>query len=61
MRSDGKLDAKWMEAPLKPEFTMNDRRRNPSQVYVPGESMEEHHAIEEGNGVIERESDRTSK
>ena len=52
MRSDGNSDEKRMDVPLKAEFTMNDRLRNPSGVYVPGESVEEHYAIEEGNGVI---------
>ncbi|PFA68335.1 hypothetical protein CN378_06985 [Bacillus sp. AFS015802] len=52
MRSGEKSNDKRIEVPLKPEFTMNDRLRNPSGVYVPGESVEEHHAVEEGNGVI---------
>ncbi|KPL60564.1 hypothetical protein [Rossellomorea vietnamensis] len=52
MDRDKKSEKMRMDTPLNPEFTMNDRLRNPSQVYVPGESLEEHHAVEEGNGVI---------
>ncbi|MCA0150056.1 MULTISPECIES: hypothetical protein [Rossellomorea] len=52
MSNDKKSEDVLMDTPLNPEFTMNDRRRDPSQVYVPGESLEEHHAVEEGNGVI---------
>ncbi|BCB02367.1 hypothetical protein [Bacillus sp. KH172YL63] len=38
-----------MDTPLNPTFTMNGRIRDTSQVYVPGESLDEHSAVEESN------------
>ncbi|WRP07065.1 hypothetical protein U9J35_02555 [Rossellomorea aquimaris] len=52
MRDHKKPEDLRMDTPLNPEFTLNNEVRNTSQVYVPGESVEEHHAIEEGNGFI---------
>ncbi|TMU84929.1 hypothetical protein FGG79_13565 [Bacillus sp. BHET2] len=52
MGSHKKLEELSMDTPLNPEFTMNGRLRNPSQVYVPGESIDEQHANEESNEFI---------
>ncbi|MCA1064185.1 hypothetical protein QTG56_03070 [Rossellomorea sp. AcN35-11] len=52
MRDHKKPEELRMDTPLNPEFTLNHEARNPSQVYVPGESVEEHYAVEEGNHLI---------
>ncbi len=52
MGSHKKPEELRMDTPLNPEFTMNGRLRNPSQVYVPGESIDEQHAIRESNEFI---------
>ena len=52
MRDHKKPEELCMDTPLNPEFTLNNEVKNPSQVYVPGESVEELHDVEEGNGFI---------
>ncbi|MCA1059951.1 hypothetical protein LCL96_13520 [Rossellomorea aquimaris] len=52
MRDKKETEELRMDTPLNPEFKLNERIRNTSQVYVPGESLEEHHAIEDANEFI---------
>lgn len=52
MNNGKKSEEIRMDTPLNPEFKLNERIRNTSQVYVPGESLEEQHAVEEANEFI---------